>query len=482
MPSTMDLERQLRERGPAYDREFASSADLERRIIARIATAPRVSRAASSLPRELALTALFVLFVAALLVGIGKLHILHQSVPAHPYPSPSIPSLPAKASCGPVIGPGNSAVPARMLSPRVGWGRGPVRTTDGGTHWRVVAPPSTPYRTSGGEDFFLDATHAWEVQTAGSPTACYDHVVTFRTTDGGSSWQPGPAIPVQVVAGRTDAISPSIDFIDAQIGWLLVEWGPNGMMGPAPTVGALYRTTDGGNHWKLVMPNGPPSLPSGCSLGGMAWASTTTGWLTISCSHAQAESALAMLASRDGGTTWELQRLPLASLVGHCSCLVDPPVFFDQRQGILHVWGQGRAVLLVTSDGGETWSPRALPGAVQGRSIVSFIDPLTGWAVEWSTKPATKNGVTGTALASPQLYRTEDGGKTWNLVPTNLFVGPANSGIEIVLFVDGNTGFASRVNQGATSGGTWNYGFDLLRTADGGRTWTLVDAQVGEFP
>ncbi len=69
------------------------------------------------------------------------------------------------------------------------------------------------------------------------------------------------------------------------------------------------------------------------------------------------------------------------------------------------------------------------------------------------------------------LYRTDDGGLTWVSVATNVLwlsqkarVGP----IETIDFVDQNNGFAVRKKYLALDDS------QLLKTTDGGRTWTVV--------
>ena len=119
--------------------------------------------------------------------------------------------------------------------------------------------------------------------------------------------------------------------------------------------------------------------------------------------------------------------------------------------------------LLVTSDGGSTWVVRSLPG---DPFTDDFADANHGWEIAGSA--ADFDAVPGVAL---HLYRTDDGGLTWVSVPTNVVwrsrearVGP----IDILDFVDQNNGFAIRERYMASGHS------QLLRTTDGGRTWTVV--------
>jgi photosystem II stability/assembly factor-like uncharacterized protein len=127
----------------------------------------------------------------------------------------------------------------------------------------------------------------------------------------------------------------------------------------------------------------------------------------------------------------------------------NPPTFFDASHGMLI--GDGDGVILVTSDGGTTWSTRTLPLWTSQWSIdaVDFINPNEGWA-----------------LVSARLYHTGNGGRTWTLVNANLPPPPLNvlqpSSLD---FVDASNGF-------------WSTGSQLLRTTDGGHTWTAIQTEV----
>ena len=331
-----------------------------------------------------------------------------------------------------------ATVPRGSTSPAGLW-----RTTDGGASWTDVNPPSMPDRLTPHMDsaYLLDATHAWVAETgASAANGAGLYIATFRTTDGGKTWHEGASI-----AG----VSPELFFIDQDHGWLGL---PTEGSSPADSTASLYSTNDAGLHWVFTS-YAPWAEWSGSST--MTFSSLTTGWIS--------GGGGTLLVTRDGGVTWHVQPLPVTpTAVSN----IDTPEFFDPQHGIAH-WSSSSGfpvVLLVTSDGGTTWNVRSIPGAIQLGG--NFVDANHGWVIAGS---ATEFDAVP-AIALP-LYRTDDGGLSWVPIPTNVVwrsreahVGP----IDALRFVDRNNGFAVREKYMANGFAQW------LKTADGGRTWTVV--------
>jgi hypothetical protein len=353
---------------------------------------------------------------------------------------------------------------AKMVDLSTGWADGPLRTTDGGSHWVGVEPPSIRDRTPINDEFFLDSRHAWVAETSGSPATCVDQVVTFRTADGGHTWQQAAPLPVRFMDPR-DYIWASraswFSFLDSETGWLLVGSGPGGTtdtggwpgFGQSWRVGDLYGTTDGGLHWTLVSTD--PGAQAGCVAGtAISFSTVTTGWIVADCG---------LLVSRDGGTTWRHQAVPVTP--------IDPPAFFDQLNGVL----LGVEGLAVTSDGGASWTMRTSPTA-SFASVVDFINANLGWAVSFLGNDP--------AQAEFGLYQTSDGARTWTRVNTASLphLPPANywrtkgqdAGAWGLDFVDSVHGFWTIC--GGPPGPCIGDGF--FRTADGGRTWLRVTETI----
>jgi photosystem II stability/assembly factor-like uncharacterized protein len=372
-------------------------------------------------------------------------------------------TLPGNVGCPQPSSPGAVSAPVPILmTDTTGWAIGARRTTDGGAHWSSAGPPPIANLSSGYAEFFLDGSHAWVAEAAGSSAACSDHIAVFSTSDGGQSWLQAAALPVataapsdRIWAGTSTSFSrttpvlsqsyinplkgPWIDFVDPENGWLLVETQPSDFMG-MPKVGPLYRTTDGGLHWNVVSEQ--PAANEGCSTdGGVSFASLTTGW--IPAPACAAGDRLTYRATHDGGVTWKDQTLELP-----CGCDGSTPAFFDESHGLL-VAGNS---LFVTSDGGQTWTVRTVPGS--SVFALDFIDPNQGWAV------------TNDNQTDYPLRHTSDGGKTWTVVNAHLPPPSSNgaAGYSLV-FVDKQNGF-------------WATGSGLYKTTDGGRTWKALPGTV----
>ena len=115
-----------------------------------------------------------------------------------------------------------------------------------------------------------------------------------------------------------------------------------------------------------------------------------------------------------------------------------------------HVWAVGSGgTILASSDGGAGWHGQPAPTG-DPLNAVAFTDASHGCAVGgWLTNVFTQTGV-----RSSVILRTADGGTTWTTA-----VQPAAWGLTDVTFIDSQTGVA--VGQHGT----------ILRTADGGETW-----------
>jgi photosystem II stability/assembly factor-like uncharacterized protein len=327
--------------------------------------------------------------------------------------------------------------------------------------WTEVTPKSAadrnPYSYT---NYFLDESNAWITEVA-SDGVSNPYLVTFRTTDGGKTWQRGSPVPTTFQSMIAEY------FLDASSGWLVIT---SGDLSHA-TWPAVYVTEDGGLQWTLEASQAGADAAQGNLVPGggePSFVSSSTGWLTIGLYAGTGNgsfyfSRTAIVVTHDGGRTWRNQPLPIAPPAG---AVVEAPVFFGQ-QGVIVMDAMDpsspeKAKLFVTSDGGLTWSVRPLDlGYVES---IQFVDAKHGWALAGPGSDFMKSPVART-IPLP-LYRTDDGGVSWTRVATNLNFAEGPNRLTDIHFVDQRTGFATIWNDGGPT--------QVLRSDDGGQTWSVV--------
>jgi len=149
-----------------------------------------------------------------------------------------------------------------------------------------------------------------------------------------------------------------------------------------------------------------------------------------------------ILKTTDGGTNWGA---PLPSQTSDAFY----SVFFTDVLNGFAVGDNG--LIRQTSDGGDSWNV-ITPPIVGHFRVVWFLDAQTGF-------------IAGGYPGQDVLLKTTDGGATWNALPPT-----GNSqAIYGVYFTDANTGYASDFNG------------NLLRTFDGGFSWSIQQVSNGHL-
>lgn len=273
----------------------------------------------------------------------------------------------------------------------------------------------------------------------------------LKTTDGGQTWQ-------ETATTNNSGLSfLSIKFLNTSTGYASREFN------------TILKTTNGGTTWTTTGANITTGIYS------MSFPNDTIGYLVGDNG--------AMYRTRNAGATWTFIS-PLAGLIFNMQLY---SVYFISADTGFAVGYRGR--ILKTVDGGNSWQSPSF--SYYDVASIAFPDAGKGYA-----------------LTNGNLYKTADTAKTWNPVSlntTNIF--------EDMLFYSRDTGFlagggASRVYKTTNGGQTWNvvnplnsvYGYNhvtgispindttvfmslsfdnayaLFKSKDRGDTWRKIDS------
>jgi len=273
-----------------------------------------------------------------------------------------------------------------LLTANTGWVAGKnhlLRTTDTGQHWTEITPPG---KGTGSIQsvFFLDTLRGWVVSSSSeTKNQSAGSLIVSSTSNGGLTWTSRTAVPEE--EGST---AISIDFVDARNGWIVLRLPSSSNF----SRGALLATSDGGVTWN--------SLPQPPISDAIRFISPSTGWIAGGVAGDQ------LYVTRDGGYHWQQQSLPPDASGEKASAQTyQLPVFNNSRDGALAVISSkaGESVIVVynTHDGGMTWSiRRTLPvGEDTSKAVVSVVNADTLFVA-----PANRIGLTAVAQGEQSVH------------------------------------------------------------------------------
>jgi photosystem II stability/assembly factor-like uncharacterized protein len=362
-----------------------------------------------------------------------------------------------------------------------------MKTTDGGENWQALPAPTSSYAS--GRLFFLNDTVGFLAKEGVYKTTDGGHTWTtlynswddfsdvffindmtgfisgrfntlLKTTDGGKTWT---AIDLAFL-GFNKAVR-RVSFIDANIGFI----GGDGF---------IAKTTDSGKTWKRVEPsNAYPYVND------IYFLDSSTGYVTSGFNGG------GIYKTTDAGETWEsvsLSGTPFSiHFNGNTGCMVG-----EIDAGSATSFGR---LLSITKDGGKSW--KAISNAeYDSYSDGSFVTEKVGYLAHWPSSYTNNNNYFKTVdggenwlehstniegdypfikffneqkgvMIGEAVLRTEDGGKTWTKFPHEMGYYNQIRGIE---FVSENTWFI----------GTYSDGF-IYRTTDGGKSLVKISQIPG---
>ncbi len=313
-----------------------------------------------------------------------------------------------------------------MLDPLNGWGQAEgviLRTEDGGETWLDVTPTDIQSNPAYAKSFFLDEKTGWILlEDVDRPNAG----LIFRTLDGGANWQ-WRSVPF----GRAD-----FGFTDLDNGYALFNMGAAaGSMGVS-----IWTTQNSGGDYARVFYHEPGfeyTLPFSGIKNGISFRDAQNGWIG---GTVPMDGVIWLYRSVDGGFSWAEQKVDLPSGYENAQTSTAAPRFFDGGLATLPVqlFGEQFATVFYQSqDGGETWTATQ-PLGVDGLYSIASPNDIFVWdggmvfnfssdggktwvyqsAENWLPDDTLReldfvDADTGWALTEYELYRTNDGGKTW---------------------------------------------------------------------
>jgi photosystem II stability/assembly factor-like uncharacterized protein len=291
-----------------------------------------------------------------------------------------------------------------------------LSTTDGGAHW-------TPRSTEAN-----DPLYAVSFVDADTGTAVGAFGTLVRTTDGGVTW-------MLESSGRTD-VKVGVSFVDANTGWAVG--------------GTILHTNDGGATW----------TDQGYGGAAVSFVDANTGW-------AVGERGT-ILSTTDGGATWTPQASGTNALLTGVS-------FADANSGWAVGYEAYDVTVLHTENGGRDWVPQ-----VVFWELPPFVCLRPG-----PRSPARLYGVSSSGVSvgsctcaapgcgpRPMAIR---GGQLRGFFPAPP-LGDSNS-LRAVAFSDAQHGIAVGDFQSFNG-----FGRIIAPTADGGASWSFGRGPAGPSP
>jgi photosystem II stability/assembly factor-like uncharacterized protein len=283
-----------------------------------------------------------------------------------------------------------------------------VRSTDGGATWEAL--PHGPQKNQRIYSLAIDPRSRGTLY-AGTERAVY------KSVDGGLSWKPTALATAGFVA--TLKVIPRLDAVYAG------------------TSTGLFRSADGGASWRRLFRGLEGHAVFALAFSPDSARTVYAGVDTIS-------ERGGVFKSGDGGGSWRFSGRGISAL--YINSIAVNPGNPDT------LWVIGSTVPFKSADRGRTWT-RVRPGPGDGRATQVAVDPHDGSTVYL-------------LLPDGSLRRTRDGGQTWE--------SAGNPGT--ALYGNGRVVIDPRAPSTL-----YVAGLGIARSADGGTTWTKLPGEPSDL-
>jgi photosystem II stability/assembly factor-like uncharacterized protein len=267
-----------------------------------------------------------------------------------------------------------------------------VATTNGGVIWTAQRVPQQPASLQA--VFDVSCFSSQECVAAAATSGGETTSVMLTTTDGGTTWAQH-SLPSDGQNGPThlDCVGPAACYL----------FGADQPRG----ANVLDISTDAGSTWTATTaPDGLCSLKQSCHLSGMTFLDARDGWMVGYRCPSPGVCTGIIAATSDAGATWRTVFTGDGYISG---------IWCGRVSSSVDCLAVGASKVLVSLDGGSTWTPRSAPSDL---TSITCVDSLHCTAVGSRSQPWNSPGLI------PQvgvLAATSDGGGTWRtqLLPTD---------------------------------------------------------------
>ena len=310
----------------------------------------------------------------------------------------------------------------------------PAASSSTGTQWMLIGPQPADFLSSGRVTAVaVDPNDTNTVYLGAAEGGIW------KTTDGGLNWTPLTDQQASLAIGSL-AIDPN------NSSSIYAGTGEGNFNVDAYYGAGVLKSTDAGKTWTMT-PGPFVGLPIAA--------------IAVSPSNGQdvmAGSVFSIYVSNDGGQTWSGNGF----VPGEVTSLVYDPTSTNIAYAAVGAPFSGSAGVYQTTDGGQTWTPvngtgaTALPLTNAGRTALAM-DPSSP-----KTLYAGLQNASGTTNPLLGVYKTTDGGLTWNQISS---VGYCSKQCWY-----NNVVAVSPTNPSLLVGG----GVSASYSTDGGVTWTSL--------